>query len=204
MGKVFITQLERTNDFTSFLQEMHLDFLEGIERESKTQMSDEFWDKMQNPNLAYLNFEGELDSRASSVTLLAHSGINYRKKGEPITNYLNYVYELEPKKPFYKSGFVNRFNDFCCFDINKVKEELIEDVWNRNVDSESKVLEKFLKLLNSGVNDVAGNLVIYTFYYPCLSCSNKIMKIINELSERYPKLDVDIWYVGKIWGSSVK
>lgn len=174
-----------------------MDLLEGIENAYDSQISDGFWVKMQSPNLAYLNFKGELDGQSNSTTFLAHSGINRFKEGEPITKYLPEVYELEPMKPRYKSGYVNRMNDFCSYDVKKVGSELRKKVWNRNVDSESKVLESFLQMLNDGVKEAAGNLVVYTFYYPCLSCSNKVVKIINELSERYPKIDIDIWYVEK-------
>lgn len=197
MGKLSITQLERDNDFTIYLQDIHLDLLEGAEIVYETEMSEGFWAKMQNPNLAYLNFEGELDGQSNNTTLLAHSGINGQRKGEPITEYLPEIYEMEPIKPHYKSAFVNRLNDLCSYDMNKVKNDLREMVWNRNVDSESKVLEGFLHILNEGVKEASGNLVIYTFYYPCLSCSNKVVKVINELSERYPKIDIDIWYVEK-------
>ncbi|MDM5282669.1 deaminase domain-containing protein [Peribacillus frigoritolerans] len=196
MGNVIITQLERDNDFTSCIEKIHLDLLEGIEEKLNVPMSEEFWNKMQNPNLAYLNFEGNINSSEENITYLAHSGINNFKKSEPITKFLNKVYEYKPGKERYRSSNVNRSNNVLANDLKKIiQKSRSTTAWNREVDSESKLLETFLAILDEGILELEGELLLYTFYYPCLSCSNKVVKVITELSQRFPKLNIEIWYV---------
>lgn len=173
----------------------HIYLIEAIDEAYNTNMSNDFWDKMQNPNLAYLNFNGEIGGQYENVTLLAHSGINKFKKKEPITQYLPVVYETALCKPLIKSGYVNRLNSICVYNERFVKSNVKETIWKRDVDSESKVLESFLDILKQKNGDIVGELVIYTFYYPCLSCNNKVVKIIRDLSRMYPNINIEIWYV---------
>ncbi|MDP9577374.1 UNVERIFIED_ORG: hypothetical protein J2X74_003191 [Bacillus sp. 1751] len=198
MGNVIITKLERDNDFTACIDEIHFDFLEGIEEEFDVLMSDEFWAKMQSPNLAYLNFEGSINDSDEKVdiTYLAHSSINNFKDSEPITRFLHKVYEYKPRREKYRSSNVNRSNSVLANDLkNIIQDSRSTAAWNRKVDSESKLLETFLMNLDEGILQLEGELLLYTFYYPCLSCSNKVVKVITELSQRFPKLNIEIWYV---------
>lgn len=192
---ISIIKLDKDNDFTDCLQEIHLDLIEAIDEAYNTNMGNDFWEKMQNPNLAYLNFDGEIGDQYENVTFMAHSGINKPKKKEPITAYLPEVYELAPFKPYINSGYVNRLNNICVYDERFVKSNLKETIWKRDVDSESKVLESFIDILNQKNKEIAGELVLYTFYYPCLSCNYKVVKIIRDLSRMYPRLNIEIWYV---------
>lgn len=195
MGTVNITKLNKDDIFTNLLQEIHCDLLEAIENHYDVQMSEDFWAKMNGPNLAYLNFEGRLNQNEEKVTYIAHSGINNYKATEPITEYLDDVYEFKPITEKYKSGFVSRNNRILTYRIDDIiQKPRSGEVWKRDVDSESKLIETFLDR-GKGVEKLEGELLLYTFYYPCLSCSNKMVKVITQLSQQFPGLNIEIWYL---------
>lgn len=196
MGTIKITQLESVNELTENLQSIHLDLLEGIENKYKVEMSRNFWSKMSGPNLAYLNFEGSIDDVYNNTILLAHSGINKYKENEPITEFLNEVYTVAQSNSIFPNYYVDRENKISVKEISFLKNSLQENIWNREVDSESKVIEEFIiNLKVKRVKTIRGNLLLYTYYYPCLSCSNKLLKVLDMLSTTYPELNIDIVYV---------
>lgn len=191
-----VTKLERFNELSEILQSIHLDLLEGMEKEYGVEMSENFWSKMNGSNLAYLNFEGDIDGISDNTILLAHSGINNYKGIEPITAYLTEIYTVSLNESIFQNYYVDRANKIAVKEISSLKNSLQENLWDRKVDSESKVLEQFIiNLWGKGVQTVSGNLFLYTYYYPCVSCSNKILKIIDLLSTTYPELNIDIVYV---------
>lgn len=182
MGRLAIRQLELKNELTICLEEIHLDLLEGIEKAYDVEMSDTFWSKMNSPNLAYLDFDGEIEGHSESIKFMAHSAINEYKPQEPITKYLNSVYEFPLETALFSNGKVDRFNTLCVDDLKKLNLDFQKNIWDRKVDSESKVLESFLSVIPNNTEDITGSLLIYTYYYPCLSCSNKVVKILKRLS----------------------
>ena len=64
-----------------------------------------------------------------------------------------------------------------------------EGAWNRNVDTEFKILEEINIRLN-GNADAVGKITLYTDLYPCLSCQY----VITQFKEKYPKVDISIIY----------
>ena len=195
MGRIAIRQLEPKNELTICLEKIHLDLLEGIEEAYDVEMSDAFWSKMNSPNLAFLDFDGEMDGNTESIRFMAHSAINEHKPQEPITKFLDGVYEFPLDIALFSNGKVNRFNTLCVDDLEILNPDFQKNIWDRKVDSESKVLESFLSKIPNNTEDITGSLLVYTYYYPCLSCSNKVVKILKQLSSRYPSLDIDILYV---------
>ena len=75
--------------------------------------------------------------------------------------------------------------------LNVNKDNVVDGInsWNRNVDTEFKIIEDISGKLGDNVN-AKGNITLYTDLYPCPSCQY----VIEQFMKKYPNIIVDIIY----------
>lgn len=75
--------------------------------------------------------------------------------------------------------------------LNINKDNVVDGInsWNRNVDTEFKIIEDINGKLGNNVN-AKGNITLYTDLYPCPSCQY----VVEQFMEKYPNIKVDIIY----------
>ena len=143
-------------------------------------------------NLAYLSFKGLANDEEFNHVLWAHSGINGKSRKLAEFNELFNIYYCMPSEhPRIPSGLVNEKNDTLTY--IEVENDFNGDaIYNRNNDSESKLIERFLELV--GDRELCGELFIYTTLGPCLSCEKKLTELVTKFFADYEKLNVNVWY----------
>jgi hypothetical protein len=67
------------------------------------------------------------------------------------------------------------------------ENQINNDFWNRNCDSEFKILNEIANILNTNYN-IKGNVQLYTELYCCPSC----FRVIKQFAEQYPNIDITI------------
>ncbi len=85
---------------------------------------------------------------------------------------------LKPEEPNFLTVNVDRNND-----INT------ETAWNRNTDTEFKILEEIHNRLKGNKNAM-GTIQLYTDLSPCASCSY----VIEQFKDTYPKININVIY----------
>ncbi|WP_445344068.1 deaminase domain-containing protein [Clostridium septicum] len=75
--------------------------------------------------------------------------------------------------------------------LNINKDNVVDGInsWNRNVDTEFKIIEDTSGKLGDNVN-AKGNITLYTDLYPCPSCQY----VIEQFMKKYSNIKVDIIY----------
>ncbi|MGN2618512.1 deaminase domain-containing protein [Bacillus stercoris] len=105
-------------------------------------------------------------------TCYANSGVNY--KHAFISSLNNYVLKPEKGAQIFKP-----------FNTNRRRE--INNGTPRQYDTEFKLLEYVATKIHP---DTIGQIMLYTYYEPCLSCDH----VIIEFVRRFPNIKIDIFF----------
>lgn len=108
--------------------------------------------------------------------LYAHSQIN--KLDHPLLTYIDFV-------PLQDNQFFNTLV------LNNKGET--GTVWDRKVDTESKILEKIYKD-NSQLSSVRLVVDIFTKYHPCESCMGVMNQFIEKMNESSVHVEMSVYY----------
>lgn len=79
--------------------------------------------------------------------------------------------------------------EFATLSVDSKDRVSTETSWNRNVDTEFKILEE-INLLLEGDKASTGTITLYTDLPPCSSCKY----VIEQFKEKYPKIKIDVLY----------
>ncbi|MEC2869501.1 deaminase domain-containing protein [Bacillus bombysepticus] len=181
MNKYSLLKIDRKKPsiFYQKFEEKYKELLQGILNEN-LEITQEYFDTLaKSPNIGYLLFIGKIDGKMERIELFAHSQIQ-RKENKKISSELHEFllesYSVQVEKPNYKDGYVNYLNNNLFFGDSLD----IKDVWYRDVDSESKLIENFF--IQYGGKEIQGRIQLFTTYSPCLSCNGKLLRFLEEHS----------------------
>lgn len=194
VGTLGMLEIDYKGDFAKTVRKTHHNLITEIERKVGEDLPDKIGKRIKRGNnLAYLSFEGEISGKNSKFIYWAHSAINGKSKKTETFNELFSIYYCTPNdSPKINSGSVNEKNDTITFNNDVEKDFEGNAIYNRNNDSESKLIEKFLEKV--GKSKVEGELFIYTTLGPCLSCEKKIATLVSKYFCDMDKLNVNVWY----------
>lgn len=194
MGSLNLLEIEYDGKFAKEVRKTHYNLITTIEKQVGEELPYITRRRIKvGNNLAYLAFEGKVAGEELDFVLWAHSAINGKSKKTEVFNDLFSIYYCIPSdNPKIHSGLVNEKNDTLTF--NEIIDEDFEGnpIYNRNSDSESKLIEKFIEKV--GENEVEGELFIYTTLGPCLSCEKKIATLLSGYIENMEKVNANVWY----------
>ncbi|AQQ54094.1 deaminase domain-containing protein [Planococcus lenghuensis] len=179
MSKYSLIKIDRKrpSDFYKEYEENYKRLLESILERNPGITQDYFNTLAKSPNIGYLVFTGKVSGREQRVELFAHSQIQSERNkniSPELHEYLLQSYSVQVDEPNYQDGYVNSTNDELYFrDSLKMK-----DVWYRDVDSESKLVENFFRRYRN--EEIQGEIQLFTTFSPCLSCNNKLLNFIKE------------------------
>lgn len=181
MNKYKLIEISRKNpcQFYTNFENKYKKILQEI-IDSNLDISQEFFNVLaKSPNIGYLIFTGYIGNEYKTIELFAHSQIQKEKNktiSKELHKFLLKKFCVQVNNPKYKDGSVNNLNNTLYFGKTKGKS----DIWYRDVDSESKLIENFI--LHCEGKEVTGIIRIFTTFSPCLSCNNKILRFLEENS----------------------
>lgn len=120
----------------------------------------------------------ELESNAPKY-YLAHSSISHA----------DILPKESPINQLGKMCYLSGDNNFKTLQLD-YRDQSSAQGWNRNVDSESKVLEGIHNDLKHQQKPIKGKISLYTELDPCPSCSD----VIQQFSKAHPMLQLDVVY----------
>jgi hypothetical protein len=194
LGRLNKCQIDYKSEFAIKVRQTHLRLIQQLEKNTGQKLHRHFENRIKyGNNVAYLSFEGEIGEDKQDFLLWAHSAINGKSpKLEAFNPYFHIYYCMTESNPIIQSGSVNEKNDTLT-DNQEVEQDFQGNpIYNRNNDSESKLIERFLHVV--GDNSVSGELFIYTTLGPCLSCYRKIVNLIDSSLGDFEDLNVELWY----------
>lgn len=194
VGSLNLLEIDYKDDFAVEVRKTHFNLVLAIEKQVGKELPFSVRRRiLLGNNLAYMSFKGTAGGEELEFILWAHSAINGKSKWTKEFNELFGKFYCFPSgSPEISSGFVNEENNTLIY-----SEYIDEDfegnpIWDRNNDSESKLIEMFLGKV--GKTEVEGELFIYTTLGPCLSCERKIATLIGRYIEEMEKLNAIVWY----------
>ncbi|WP_171720920.1 deaminase domain-containing protein [Paenibacillus phytohabitans] len=130
----------------------------------------------------------------NNMILMSHSKIQgLDSSGLNKLNKYNFKFCPINEKPYYSTQFVNKARQIYSGQTTTIKEQKEAQEFgytNRNVDSESKIIEYLHKLFRGDFN-ISGEIDIYTDLFPCPSCSD----VINNFATNYSNIRLTVYYV---------
>lgn len=193
MCKLNFKEIDYKGELAVEARKTHKNIVMSIEQKVGKKLPWDIRHKIINGNnLAYLHFEGYLDGTSSKSILWAHSKINNSKKTEAFNELFRIYYCTPSGNPIIKSGSVNEKNDTLTFNEGVKKDFEGNVIYNRNNDSESKLIERFLKEV--GDCNIEGELFLYTTLGPCLSCHKKIATLVGNNFGKMNRLSINVRY----------
>jgi hypothetical protein len=128
-------------------------------------------DVLYKPNYAYANYY----LNGNSGEAIAHSKVTKSTDDD----FRAHWFIPRQQKLIYSTCEVGPFR-------NNV-EQCNLNIWNRDVDSESKILEYFSTTFGNGMS---GNINLYTRKIPCLSCDSVIYRFLHD----NPDVNLDVYF----------
>lgn len=194
MGSLNLLEIDYKDHFAVEVRKTHYNLVIAIEKQIGKELPGKIRRRiLLGNNLAYMSFKGKAAGEELEFVLWAHSAINCKSKlTEEFNDLFRTYYCLPSDNPEIPSGSVNEKNDTLTY--NEYIEEDFEGnpIYNRNNDSESKLIEKFLEKV--GKTEVEGELFIYTTLGPCLSCERKIATLLSRNIEDMENVKANVWY----------
>ena len=194
MGRLNLLQIDYKDDFAVEVRKTHYSLVTAIEKQVGKELPSKVRQRiLLGNNLAYMSFKGKAAGEELEFVLWAHSAVNCISKLTREFNELFGKYYCIPSdKPEIPSGSVNELNNTLTYNESRDEDFEGNPIYNRNNDSESKLIEKFLE--RTGKNEVEGDIFIYTTLGPCLSCERKISTLLSRYFEDMENINANVWF----------
>ncbi|MFS0688779.1 deaminase domain-containing protein [Sporosarcina sp. 179-K 8C2 HS] len=195
MGSLNLLEIDYSDEFAVEVRKTHYNLVTAIEKQVGKKLPLRVRRRiLLGNNLAYMSFKGKAAGQELEFILWAHSAINCKSKlTEEFNELFSLYYCIPSDNPEIPSGSVNEKNNTLTYNEHINEDFEGNPIYNRNNDSESKLIETFLEKV--GKTEVEGELFIYTTLGPCLSCERKIATLLSRYYiDEMENLNANVWY----------